>query len=220
MRSYGIDGSRPAARLRSGRLPRRAAHTSARWPRRRTTAGPTGSCSPRRHDAPSPGARHGRAGPALRRVAQPGQARNAPDRRSADGAVRAPQGRHAGAAAGRSRTSRRRSLRDGQPVLVPGSMGTASCVLPAARQPGVQFRLPRRRAGAEPARRGPADPGRPLRSRTGGGRRRGARPHSVRGLAEEAPVAYKDADAVVEVCEVSGLARRVARLRPVGVVKG
>lgn len=43
---------------------------------------------------------------------------------------------------------------------------------------------------------------------------------SVRGLAEEAPVAYKDADAVVEVCELSGLARRVARLRPVGVVKG
>jgi tRNA-splicing ligase RtcB len=43
---------------------------------------------------------------------------------------------------------------------------------------------------------------------------------SVRGLAEEAPFAYKDVDEVVVVCERAGLARRVARLRPLGVVKG
>jgi tRNA-splicing ligase RtcB len=43
---------------------------------------------------------------------------------------------------------------------------------------------------------------------------------SLRGLAEEAPAAYKDVDEVVSTCERAGLARRVARLRPLGVVKG
>jgi tRNA-splicing ligase RtcB len=40
------------------------------------------------------------------------------------------------------------------------------------------------------------------------------------GLAEEAPDAYKDIDAVVQVVDGAGLARRVARLRPLGVMKG
>jgi tRNA-splicing ligase RtcB len=43
---------------------------------------------------------------------------------------------------------------------------------------------------------------------------------SPRGLAEEAPFAYKDVDRVVAVVERAGLARRVARLEPLGVVKG
>jgi tRNA-splicing ligase RtcB len=43
---------------------------------------------------------------------------------------------------------------------------------------------------------------------------------SNRGLAEEAPFAYKDVERVVEVVERAGLARRVARLVPIGVVKG
>jgi tRNA-splicing ligase RtcB len=43
---------------------------------------------------------------------------------------------------------------------------------------------------------------------------------SNRGLAEEAPFSYKDVDAVVETVERAGLARRVARLVPIGVVKG
>ena len=46
------------------------------------------------------------------------------------------------------------------------------------------------------------------------------RAHSDRGLAEEAPLAYKDVDEVVATCERAGLARRVARLRPIGVLKG
>jgi len=46
------------------------------------------------------------------------------------------------------------------------------------------------------------------------------RASSSRGLAEEAPFAYKDVDEVVAVCGREGLARPVARLRPVGVVKG
>jgi len=43
---------------------------------------------------------------------------------------------------------------------------------------------------------------------------------SNRGLAEEAPFAYKDVERVVSVVERAGLASRVARLRPIGVVKG
>ena len=43
---------------------------------------------------------------------------------------------------------------------------------------------------------------------------------SKRGIAEEAPGAYKSVDAVVEVAEKAGLARRVARLRPVICIKG
>jgi tRNA-splicing ligase RtcB (3'-phosphate/5'-hydroxy nucleic acid ligase) len=43
---------------------------------------------------------------------------------------------------------------------------------------------------------------------------------SDRGLAEEAPFAYKDVGRVVDVVERAGLAARVAELRPIGVVKG
>jgi tRNA-splicing ligase RtcB (3'-phosphate/5'-hydroxy nucleic acid ligase) len=43
---------------------------------------------------------------------------------------------------------------------------------------------------------------------------------SDRGLAEEAPFAYKDVESVVGVVERAGLAARVAQLRPIGVVKG
>jgi tRNA-splicing ligase RtcB len=43
---------------------------------------------------------------------------------------------------------------------------------------------------------------------------------SLPGLAEEAPQAYKDVDMVVETVAGAGIARKVARLRPVAVVKG
>jgi tRNA-splicing ligase RtcB len=43
---------------------------------------------------------------------------------------------------------------------------------------------------------------------------------SLSGLAEEAPQAYKDVDAVVDTVEAAGIARKVARLRPVAVIKG
>jgi tRNA-splicing ligase RtcB len=108
----------------------------------------------------------------------------------------------------------------GQPVLVPGSMGTASWVLA-----GV---------GENPAFGSAAHgAGRVMSRSQAKKRRRGAevksdlerggvevRPGSVRLLSEEAPYAYKNVDEVVRVCEGAGLARRVARLRPIGVVKG
>lgn len=43
---------------------------------------------------------------------------------------------------------------------------------------------------------------------------------SMRGLAEEAPHAYKDIDLVVDSVVGAGLARKVARLRPIAVIKG
>jgi len=46
------------------------------------------------------------------------------------------------------------------------------------------------------------------------------RAQSMRGLAEEAPEAYKDVDEVVDSVATAGLARRVARVRPIAVIKG
>jgi len=108
----------------------------------------------------------------------------------------------------------------GQPVLVPGSMGTASWVLrgveanpafgTAAHGAGrVMSRKQARRTAPGPqVRRELEDQGVAVR------------PGSVKLLSEEAPFAYKDVDAVVDVCARAGLAVPVARLRPVGVVKG
>jgi tRNA-splicing ligase RtcB len=43
---------------------------------------------------------------------------------------------------------------------------------------------------------------------------------SMSGLAEEAPAAYKDVNRVVEVVHNAGIAKKVARLRPLAVIKG
>jgi tRNA-splicing ligase RtcB len=108
----------------------------------------------------------------------------------------------------------------GQPVIVPGSMGTASYVM-AGVDPGDAFSSTCHGAGRAMSRHAA------LREIRGEALRRElesagirVRAVSVRGLAEEAPFAYKDVDEVVAVCERAGLARRVARLRPLGVVKG
>ncbi|MFO7299057.1 MAG: RtcB family protein [Actinomycetes bacterium] len=108
----------------------------------------------------------------------------------------------------------------GQPVLVPGSMGTASWVLRGTdRNPA--FASAAHGAGRLMSRKQASrrSPGREVRA---GLESRGisVRPLSVSLLSEEAPYAYKDVDVVAEVCERAGLATRVARLRPLGVVKG
>ncbi|EST35724.1 RtcB family protein [Streptomyces roseochromogenus] len=108
----------------------------------------------------------------------------------------------------------------GQPVLIPGTMGTASYVL-AGVPGGGAFASTCHGAGRTMSRheavRTITD--RQLRARL---ERDGiaARPLSWRGLPEEAPEAYKDVDAVVAVAEEAGLCGRVARLVPLGVVKG
>ncbi|MEN8171898.1 MAG: RtcB family protein [Chloroflexota bacterium] len=110
----------------------------------------------------------------------------------------------------------------GQPVLVPGSMGTASWVLVGTeasmqRSFGSSCHGAGRtmsRTQAKKTIRG-TDLHRDLES-SGIHIRAG----SLAGLAEEAPAAYKDVDAVVDTVVNAGIARKVARLRPVAVVKG
>jgi tRNA-splicing ligase RtcB len=108
----------------------------------------------------------------------------------------------------------------GQPVLIPGTMGTASYVL-VGIEGGEAFHSTAHGAGRVQSRHQAARAvsGRQLRDQLEG---QGVlvRGASWRGLAEEAPAAYKDVDTVAEVSERAGLARRVARLTPLGVVKG
>ena len=108
----------------------------------------------------------------------------------------------------------------GQPVLVPGSMGTASWVL-AGVGGNPAFASAAHGAGRVMSRKAARkrESGVEVRSDL---ERHGVavRPGSVRLLSEEAPYAYKDVDEVVDVCRRAGLARPVARLVPVGVVKG
>ncbi len=110
----------------------------------------------------------------------------------------------------------------GQPVFIPGSMGTASYVL--AGEPGSleqSFGTTCHGAGRAMSRTrarktiGGAELRRQLESQ-------GivVRCPSNQGLAEEAPFAYKDVGHVVSIVERAGLARRVARLVPLGVIKG
>ena len=47
-----------------------------------------------------------------------------------------------------------------------------------------------------------------------------AGPEPPRGLAEEQPKAYKNVDDVVDVVHQAGLSKKVARMRPIGVIKG
>lgn len=110
----------------------------------------------------------------------------------------------------------------GQPVLVPGSMGTVSWVLAGTDAGRKQAwwstchgagRLMSRKAATKQMH------GRDLKEQLRG---EGilVSTSQLRLLAEEAPYAYKDVSEVVRVCEAAGLSTRVARLRPLAVVKG
>ena len=108
----------------------------------------------------------------------------------------------------------------GQPVLIPGSMGTFSYVL-AGIPGGGAFYSTCHGAGRAMSRhqalRTVSGPALRRRLEAAGVAVRGA---SARGLAEETPEAYKNVNAVVEAAEGGGLCRKVARLVPLGVVKG
>jgi len=110
----------------------------------------------------------------------------------------------------------------GQPVFIPGSMGTSSFVLAGApgsmeRSFGTTCHGAGRRLSRHAATR--QIQGAELRRQL---EAQGivVRCPSNRGLAEEAPFAYKDVERVVDVVARAGLARPVAQLRPLGVVKG
>jgi tRNA-splicing ligase RtcB len=114
-------------------------------------------------------------------------------------------------------------LRDlGQPVLIPGSMGTASYVLIGTLGAMEQtFGSTCHGAGRvwSRARARKTVRGQQLRQELES-RGIAVRTSSMPGLAEEAPQAYKDVSRVVEVVEHAGIGRKVARLEPVAVVKG
>jgi len=110
----------------------------------------------------------------------------------------------------------------GQPVLIPGSMGTASYVL-VGSQGAMQETFgttchgagrvmsrtaARKSAFAQNAKQRLEEQGILVRSETRDG------------ITEEIPEAYKDVDAVINVVHNAGLAKRVARLKPIGVIKG
>jgi tRNA-splicing ligase RtcB len=110
----------------------------------------------------------------------------------------------------------------GQPVLVPGSMGTMSFVLVGTEHSMAQtFGSTCHGAGRTMSRS-------KAKKTVHGGQLKDSlardgiivRAGSLKGLAEEAPVAYKEVDDVVEVVHGAGIARKVARLRPLAVVKG
>jgi tRNA-splicing ligase RtcB len=110
----------------------------------------------------------------------------------------------------------------GQPVLIPGSMGTSSFVLVGtAEAERTSFSSACHGAGRTMSRT-------QARKRIDGHvlarqlEEEGITlaPGSPKLLAEEAPFAYKDVVEVVRSCQAAGLARSVARLRPVGGVKG
>ena len=110
----------------------------------------------------------------------------------------------------------------GQPVLIPGTMGTASYVLAGTEQGmeqafGTSCHGAGRRMSRAAAKRTVSGP--ELRQKL---ESQGIviRCDSARGLAEEAPEAYKDVDRVVRIVDRAGLARKVARLKPIAVIKG
>jgi tRNA-splicing ligase RtcB len=110
----------------------------------------------------------------------------------------------------------------GQPVFIPGSMGTSSFVL-AGREGSMRrsFGTTCHGAGRRMSRTR-------ARKQIGGKELRAqleadgitVRCPSNKGLSEEAPFAYKDVEEVVDIVERAGLAAKVAQLRPIGVVKG
>lgn len=110
----------------------------------------------------------------------------------------------------------------GQPILVPGSMGTASYVLAGTQGAMRQTfgstchgagRMMSRTAAKKQVR------GETLKQELN---QRGIRIRagSMAGLAEEAPLAYKQVEEVIAVVEGAGIARAVARLEPLAVIKG
>jgi len=109
----------------------------------------------------------------------------------------------------------------GQPVLIPGSMGTASYVLVGTKEGEEAFYSTCHGAGRTMSRHAA------IRRVSGEEVVRNLESRgiivkcwSIRGIAEEAPIAYKNIDEVVEVVHRAGLSKKVAKLVPLAVIKG
>jgi tRNA-splicing ligase RtcB len=110
----------------------------------------------------------------------------------------------------------------GQPVLIPGTMGTASYVLVGTQESmDLAFGSSCHGAGRRLSRIA-------SKKQVHGGQLRNQleaqgiiiKSNSDLGLAEEAPIAYKDIDNVIRVVQGAGLANKVVRLKPLAVIKG
>lgn len=110
----------------------------------------------------------------------------------------------------------------GQPVLIPGSMGTISYVLAGTKDSmGLTFGSCCHGAGRKLSRTAAKKQVEAVRLKKdliseGIHIQAG----SYAGLAEEAPIAYKDVDLVVETVHQAGIAKKVAKLKPLAVIKG
>jgi len=109
----------------------------------------------------------------------------------------------------------------GQPVLIPGSMGTASYVLVGTEKGKDSWYSTCHGAGRTMSRHAAtrALSGQEIINQL---KAKGilVKCYSMRGIAEEAPQAYKNIDEVVEVVHQAGLSQKVARLVPLAVIKG
>jgi len=110
----------------------------------------------------------------------------------------------------------------GQPVLIPGSMGTASYVLAGTHKSMEEsFGSTCHGAGRAMSRHA-------ARKKVQGDKLRKdllekgiiIQAGSIKGIAEEAPIAYKDVHSVVDVVARAGIAKKVAELKPLAVIKG
>lgn len=109
-----------------------------------------------------------------------------------------------------------------QPVLIPGSMGTGSYVLIGEKKAASEtFSSTAHGAGRRMSRT------QAKREVNGFALKQTLEKEgiivnegSLSGLAEEAPIAYKNIDEVVEVVHMAGIAKKVVRLRPIAVIKG
>jgi tRNA-splicing ligase RtcB len=110
----------------------------------------------------------------------------------------------------------------GQPVLIPGSMGTASYVLTGTSKSmeatfGSSCHGAGRRMSRKAAKREVDAPQLQQKLR---GQGIYVQAGSYAGIAEEAPIAYKDVDIVVETVHKAGIAEKIAKLKPLAVIKG
>ncbi|MCD6086317.1 intein-containing RctB family protein [bacterium] len=109
----------------------------------------------------------------------------------------------------------------GQPVLLPGTMGTASYVCVGTEKSKEAFWSVNHGAGRAMSRHKArkAISGQEVIKNL---QKRGiiVKCYSLRGLSEEAPVAYKNITEVIDVVERAGLAKKVAKLKPLAVIKG
>jgi len=109
----------------------------------------------------------------------------------------------------------------GQPVLIPGSMGTASYILKGTEKGEEAFFSTSHGAGRTMSRHAA------MRAISGqqvikelSSKGIIVKCHSMRGISEEAPLAYKNIHDVIEVVHNAGLSKKVAKLVPLAVVKG